>query len=134
MRLKSGLVKLLGDQPDRASMRRGRRTLAVVLVLAAATLPGCGKSSASIATTTASQNAAPTTRTLVPYRARSESMAPTLAKGSTAWLEPRTTVPVVGEIYVFRPPERAEQEECGPVAHVQGFGGAACDRPLPDHG
>jgi hypothetical protein len=34
--------------------------------------------------------------------------------------------PRVGTIAVFYPPEGAEQEECGPVAHVVELGGGAC--------
>ena len=35
----------------------------------------------------------------------------------------------VGEIVVFHPPEVAEQQECGPKAHVIRPGGAACAQP-----
>ena len=39
--------------------------------------------------------------------------------------------PHVGGMYVFHPPEGAEQEECGPTRHVVKPGGAACSQPVP---
>jgi signal peptidase I len=69
-----------------------------------------------------------------PYRIPSGSMEPTLAIGQRVLVNRigmDFSEPHVGEIAVFHPPEGAEQEECGPVAHVVKLGGAACAAPLP---
>ncbi len=69
-----------------------------------------------------------------PYRIPSGSMLPTLAIGQRVLVNRigmDFSEPHVGEIAVFHPPEGAEQEECGPVAHVIKLGGAACAAPVP---
>ena len=69
-----------------------------------------------------------------PYKIPSGSMLPTLALGQRVLVN-RIGMdlgdPHVGEIAVFHPPEGAEQELCGPVAHTVKLGGEACDAPLP---
>jgi signal peptidase I len=69
-----------------------------------------------------------------PYRIPSGSMEPTLAIGQRVLVN-RIGMglgePHVGEIAVFHPPAAAEQQECGPVAHVVRLGGAACSQPIP---
>jgi signal peptidase I len=77
---------------------------------------------------------APSTRAapLLPasvYRVPSVSMEPTLRIGARVALAP--AAPRVGTIAVFYPPQGAEQEECGPVAHVVKLGGGACASPIP---
>jgi signal peptidase I len=68
-----------------------------------------------------------------PYRIPSGSMEPTLAIGQRVLVD-RIGMdfggPHVGEIAVFHPPEGAEQEECGPVAHVIRLGEAPCATPV----
>ena len=59
----------------------------------------------------------------------SGSMETTLGIGARVIVSPGA--PRVGEIVVFHPPEAAEQQECGPEAHVIKFGGAACALPVP---
>ncbi len=68
-----------------------------------------------------------------PYRIPSGSMEPTLAVGQRVLVNRIGTDfggPHVGEIAVFHPPASAEQQECGPVAHMVKFGGAACSQPV----
>ena len=69
-----------------------------------------------------------------PYKIPSGSMLPTLALGQRVLVN-RVGMdlgdPHVGEIAVFHPPQGAEQELCGPVAHTVKLGGEACDEPLP---
>ena len=68
-----------------------------------------------------------------PYRIPSGSMEPTLAIGQRVLVN-RLGMdfggPHVGEIAVFHPPEGAERQQCGPVAHAVVIGGAACSQPL----
>ncbi len=68
-----------------------------------------------------------------PYRIPSGSMEPTLAIGQRVLVN-RVGMdfgdPHVGEIAVFHPPQGAEQQLCGPVAHTVSLGGAACDASL----
>ncbi len=69
-----------------------------------------------------------------PYRIPSGSMEPTLAIGQRVLVNRigmSLGEPHVGEIAVFHPPEGAEQELCGPVAHMVHLGGEACDAPIP---
>jgi len=69
-----------------------------------------------------------------PYRIPSGSMEPTLAIGQRVLVNRigmDFSEPHVGEIAVFHPPKNAEQEVCGPVAHVVKVGGAACSEPEP---
>jgi signal peptidase I len=70
-----------------------------------------------------------------PYRIPSGSMEPTLEVGQRVLVDRLATnfeKPHVGEIAVFHPPEGAESEQCGPVAHTTvSFGGAACDQTNP---
>jgi signal peptidase I len=70
-----------------------------------------------------------------PYRIPSGSMEPTLAVGQRVLVNRLATdfeKPHIGEIAVFHPPEGAEDEQCGPVAHTTvSFGGAACDQTNP---
>jgi signal peptidase I len=69
-----------------------------------------------------------------PYRIPSGSMEPTLAIGQRVLVNRigmDFSEPHVGEIAVFHPPEGAEQEECGPTAHVIKLGEAPCASPLP---
>jgi signal peptidase I len=69
-----------------------------------------------------------------PYRIPSSSMEPTLAVGQRVLVN-RVAMdfsePHVGGIYVFHPPEGAEQEECGPTPHMVKPGGEPCAQPLP---
>jgi signal peptidase I len=68
-----------------------------------------------------------------PYRIPSGSMEPTLAIGQRVLVNRIGTdfsEPHVGEIAVFHPPEGAEQEECGPTAHVVKLGEAPCAAPV----
>ncbi|HWF31373.1 MAG TPA: signal peptidase I [Solirubrobacteraceae bacterium] len=58
------------------------------------------------------------------FRVPSGSMEPTLGIGARVLVS--TRAPRVGEIVVFHPPEVAEQQKCGPKAHVIRPGGAAC--------
>jgi signal peptidase I len=68
-----------------------------------------------------------------PYRIPSGSMEPTLAVGQRVLVN-RLGMdfghPHVGEIAVFHPPESAETQMCGPVAHQVKPGGEACDLPV----
>ena len=69
-----------------------------------------------------------------PYRIPSGSMEPTLKIGQRVLVNRigmDFSDPHVGEIVVFHPPKGAEQEECGPSAHVVRLGGAACEAPIP---
>ncbi|HEY4427464.1 MAG TPA: signal peptidase I [Solirubrobacteraceae bacterium] len=69
-----------------------------------------------------------------PYRIPSGSMLPTLAIGQRVLVNRigmDFSEPHVGEIAVFHPPRDAEQEVCGPIAHVIKLGGAACSQPEP---
>ena len=69
-----------------------------------------------------------------PYKIPSGSMEPTLAVGQRVLVDRIGTdfsEPHVGEIAVFHPPKNAEQQVCGPVAHVVRPGGAACSEPEP---
>ncbi len=69
-----------------------------------------------------------------PYRIPTGSMKPTLAEGQRVLVNRLAmdfSEPHVGGIYVFHPPEGAEEEECGPVAHMVKFGGQACSVALP---
>ncbi len=69
-----------------------------------------------------------------PYRIPSGSMEPTLAVGQRVLVD-RVAMdfsePHVGGIYVFHPPEGAEQEECGPTPHSVKVGGEPCSLPVP---
>ena len=64
-----------------------------------------------------------------PYRIPSGSMEPTLIEGQRV-LANRIGMdfggPHVGGIYVFHPPQGAEQQQCGPTPHLVTPGGAAC--------
>ncbi len=72
-----------------------------------------------------------------PYRIPSGSMEPTLIEGQHV-LANRIGMdfgePHVGGIYVFHPPEGAEQEQCGPTPHMvtPGPGSSACSAPVPE--
>jgi signal peptidase I len=69
-----------------------------------------------------------------PYRIPSGSMEPTLAIGQRVLVNRLAmdfSTPHVGGIYVFHPPQGAEQEECGPTPHAVNPGGAACAEPVP---
>jgi signal peptidase I len=69
-----------------------------------------------------------------PYRIPSGSMEPTLAVGQRVLVNRIGThfsSPHVGEITVFHPPEGAQQEQCGPLAHTVKLGGQACSAPVP---
>ena len=69
-----------------------------------------------------------------PYRIPSSSMEPTLTVGQHVLVNRLAmdfSEPHVGGIYVFHPPDGAEQEECGPLAHTVTPGGQPCSRPLP---
>jgi signal peptidase I len=69
-----------------------------------------------------------------PYRIPSGSMEPTLKIGQRVLVN-RLGMdfgkPHVGEIAVFHPPEGAEQQLCGPAAHMVRPGGPACGEPVP---
>lgn len=67
-----------------------------------------------------------------PYRIPSGSMEPTLKVGQRVLVNRigmHFKEPHVGEIVVFHPPKDAEQQVCGPAAHVVTPGGAACSAP-----
>lgn len=69
-----------------------------------------------------------------PYKIPTGSMEPTLIEGQRVLVNRiamNFSEPHIGGIYVFHPPEGAEQEECGPTPHVVKLGGAACSQPVP---
>jgi signal peptidase I len=69
-----------------------------------------------------------------PYRIPTGSMEPTLIEGQHVLVNRIAmdfSEPHVGGIYVFHPPEGAEQEECGPTPHTVKPGGEACAQSLP---
>jgi signal peptidase I len=69
-----------------------------------------------------------------PYKIPSGSMEPTLEVGQRVLVDRIGThfsKPHIGQITVFHPPESAEAQECGPVAHSVTAGGAACAQPVP---
>jgi signal peptidase I len=69
-----------------------------------------------------------------PYRIPSGSMEPTLIEGQRVLvnrLGMDFSEPHVGGMYVFHPPDGAEQQQCGPTAHMVIPGGAACSAPMP---
>lgn len=69
-----------------------------------------------------------------PYRIPSGSMEPTLKVGQRVLVNRIGThfgKPSVGQITVFHPPQGAQQEQCGPIAHTVKLGGAACAEPVP---
>jgi signal peptidase I len=107
-------------------MRRGMALLGLTVLV----VTGCGKASTMTVVvavpTPASSQATPEEV----YRVPSGSMAPTYTVGSHALVRPLVSLPTVGDIVVFHPPEGAEQEECGPTPHVIKLGGAACSAPL----
>jgi signal peptidase I len=70
-----------------------------------------------------------------PYRIPTGSMEPTLTVGQRVLVNRigmDFSEPHVGGIYVFHPPEGAEQQECGPTPHVIKLSGAACSAPVPE--
>jgi signal peptidase I len=69
-----------------------------------------------------------------PYRIPSGSMEPTLSEGQRVLVNRigmDFSGPHVGGIYVFHPPDGAEQEQCGATTHTISPGGAACSAPVP---
>ena len=68
-----------------------------------------------------------------PYRIPSGSMEPTLIEGQRVLVN-RLGMdfggPHVGGIYVFHPPAVANEEDCGPVAHIVIPGATACSTPV----
>jgi signal peptidase I len=96
--------------------RRGCILLAAALI---AVLSGCGSTRVAVDVATPERV----------YRVPSGSMEPTLGIGARVIVSP--VAPRAGDIVVFHPPEGAEQEECGPTAHVIRLGGAACAEPVP---
>jgi signal peptidase I len=71
-----------------------------------------------------------------PYRIPSASMEPTLKIGQRVLVNRigmRFGKPHVGEVVVFHPPKDAEQQVCGPVAHMVSPGGPACASPETQH-
>ena len=69
-----------------------------------------------------------------PYRIPSGSMEPTLIEGQRVLvnrISMNFSEPHIGGIYVFHPSAGAEQEQCGPIAHMVTPGGAACAAPVP---
>jgi signal peptidase I len=105
--------------------RKGCIVLATALIVV---LPGCGSSHSAtgVDTMSSSREELPAKQQ---YRVPSGSMEPTLGIGARVLVSP--SAPRVGEIVVFHPPEVAEQQECGPTAHVIKPGGAACAQPVP---
>ncbi|MHB8491867.1 MAG: signal peptidase I [Solirubrobacteraceae bacterium] len=72
-----------------------------------------------------------------PYKIPSGSMEPTLVPEQRVLVDRISRVfgePSVGEIVVFHPPLRAEQEICGPTPHIVTSGGAPCDSAVPVEG
>jgi signal peptidase I len=57
-------------------------------------------------------------------------MEPTYGVGTRVIVQPGA--PRVGAVAIFHPPKGAEQEQCGPSAHVIRLGGAACAAPIPE--
>jgi signal peptidase I len=100
--------------------------LAAVL---AAVLAGCGAKTATVAVVTSAPSRVGTPRV---YRVPGGSMEPTFTVGARVLARPGT--PKVGAIAVFRPPEGAEQQLCGPTPHRVQPGGAACDAPIERRG
>jgi signal peptidase I len=68
---------------------------------------------------------------VISYRVPSGSMQPTLEVGAFAFYKPLSGSPRIGQIVVFNPPRGAEQEDCGPTAHLEKVGGRACEQPVP---
>jgi signal peptidase I len=69
-----------------------------------------------------------------PYRIPSNSMEPTLIVGQHILVNRLAmdfSEPHVGGIYVFHPPDDAEQQLCGLKPHEVKPGGAACGMPEP---
>jgi signal peptidase I len=98
-----------------------------VAVIAAGLLAGCGGGKdVTVVLTTASS---PTLSPVMAYKVPSGSMEPTLGIGARVAVTAEQ--PKIGDIVVFYPPEGAQQEQCGPVAHTVELGGAACTEPLP---
>lgn len=112
--------------PPRVSLfgmyRRGCSPIAALI----AVLSGCGSTHPDVTAPNSAKDKLSTERV---YRVPSASMEPTLGIGARVIVSPGA--PRVGEIAVFHPPEAAEQQECGPTAHVIRFGGAACALPVP---
>lgn len=105
--------------------RRGWIIVGVALI---GVFSGCGSSHSAVGVNTvSSSDEEPSVEQ--EYRVPSGSMEPTLGIGARVVVSPRA--PRVGEIVVFHPPEAAEQQECGPTAHVIKPGGAACAQPVP---
>jgi len=102
--------------------RRGCSPIAALI----AVLSGCGSTHPDVTAPNSAKDKLSTERV---YRVPSASMEPTLGIGARVIVSPGA--PRVGEIAVFHPPEAAEQQECGPTAHVIRFGGAACALPVP---
>jgi signal peptidase I len=105
--------------------RRGCILLVAALITV---LSGCGSTRPAV-DVAAPSSAKDKLSTETVYRVPSLSMEPTLGIGARVIVSPG--MPRVGEIVVFHPPEAAEQQQCGPAAHVIRFGGAACALPVP---
>ncbi len=108
-------------------MSRWGRWILIAIALIAV-LSGCGSTRPAVgpAAPIAAKGELSTERM---YRVPSGSMEPTLGVGARVIVSPGPTR--VGEIVVFHPPEVAERQVCGPMAHVIKVGGAACAEPVP---
>lgn len=100
--------------------------LAMLLLLA-----GCGDSSKTVINVTPGE--ALSGALLRRYRVPSGSMEPTLRIGQVVQVQAGSYAPKVGDIVVFRPPESAELEQCGPDHHTVRLGGEACAQPIANH-
>lgn len=109
-----------------ATMRS--RTYAAIAV-AALVATGCGGKGTTIIVTSPTATVTQQPLSGQVYRVPSGSMEPTLGIGARVVVQPRS--PQVGDIVVFHPPEGAEEEVCGPTAHVMKLGGEACSEPVP---
>jgi signal peptidase I len=107
-----------------------RRCAAVVGLMSLVAI-GCGKTSTKTVVVAVPTPASSQVPPEAVYRVPSGSMEPTFSIGSHALIRALVSTPTVGDVVIFHPPEGAEQEECGPVAHIVKLGGEACSAPVP---
>jgi signal peptidase I len=59
-------------------------------------------------------------------------MEPTLSIGTHVWVEGVKSLPAVGDMVIFHPPEGAKEQKCGPTHYEVSPGGAPCDQTNPE--